>query len=320
MGWIFGGIASFLLLAFIAMTVYSYFVAFYHSPKKQEPYKMPASEQYDSVEARMRELMEELEPLPYEQVHIRAHDGITLSARYYHIKEGAPVEIQCHGYRGFALRDFCGGHKLAREAGRNVLLIDQRAHGKSEGTVISFGILERKDVLSWIEYLNGRFGKNVPIFLTGISMGAATVLMATALPLPDNVVGVVADCPYSSPRAILSKVAKERNVPPALAYPFLQLSARLFGKFDLEESSAVEAVKCANVPVLLIHGEDDRFVPCDMSKEIYEARPDLCRIETFEGAGHGISFMVDEARYAQITAQFLNEQLSLFYKKTGRNV
>ena len=318
-GWILGGIASFLLIVLIAMTVYSYFVAFYHSPKKKnEPYVMPASEQYDPVEKRMRELIEELELIPYERVQIRSHDGLTLSARYYHFKDGAPVQIQCHGYKGVPVRDFCGGHKLAREKGHNVLLIDQRAHGDSEGNTITFGILERKDVLSWIEYVNGRVGKNVPVILTGISMGAATVLMAASLPLPENVVGIVADCPYSSPSAILKKVSSDMKLPPALTYPFLQLGARLFGGFHLEETSAVEGAKNSKVPILLIHGEDDRFVPCDMSREIAAASKH-CRLQTFEGAGHGISFMIDEARYAQLTSQFIDEQLTRFYQREGNN-
>ena len=192
--------------------------------------------------------------------------------RYYHVRDGAPLQIQFHGYRGAALRDFCGGNKLARESGQNTLVVDQRAHGKSGGNTITFGIRERLDCLSWVKYANQRFSSGTPIFLSGVSMGATTVLMASELKLPANVMGIIADCPYSSPEVIIRKVCREdMHLPPALTMPLIRLGARLFGHFVLNESSAVQAVGNKNIPILLLHGEDDRFVPCDMSREIFDA-------------------------------------------------
>ena len=98
--------------------------------------------------------------------------------------------------------------QFLQDEGYNVLLVDQRAHFGSGGHTIAYGIRERRDVLSWIEYANGRFGKDKPIYLFGISMGAATVVMAADLALPDNVRLICADCPYSSPRDIIFYVAK----------------------------------------------------------------------------------------------------------------
>ena len=129
--------------------------------------------------------------------------------------------------------------------------------------------------------------------------------MASELELPGSVAGIIADCPYSSPEAIIRKVCQEdMHLPSALLMPFVRLGARLFGHFMLREASAVEAVQHTHIPVLLIHGEDDRFVPCDMSREIFDACAGYKICKTFPGAGHGLSYMVDTNGYEQAVAQF----------------
>lgn len=242
--------------------------------------------------------------LPYEPVSITSHDGLHLTGKYYHVQDGAPLQIQMHGYRGSGARDFCGGTKLARNSGHNVLVIDERSHGDSDGHTITMGIKERYDCLDWITYANKRFGTDTKILLVGLSMGAATVLMASELELPPNVVGIMADCPYSSPKEIVKRVAKGMHFPPNLAYPFIRLGALVFGHFNLEESDAVSAVKNAKIPILLIHGEADSFVPCEMSHKIYEACASPKILATFPGAEHGMSYMSDIPRYRQIIKEF----------------
>ena len=298
-----------LLLLSVLIAWYSYRTAFY-SPKKRkkDDYAIPKGAQYEKERQRMLSLIRQMDELPYEAVTISAQDGTKLAARYYHVRDGAPLQIQFHGYRGTAVRDFCGGNKLARESGQNTLVVDQRAHGKSGGTAITFGIRERWDCLSWAEYANQRFGSDTPVFLSGVSMGAATVLMASELELPANVIGIIADCPYSSPEAIIRKVCREdMHLPPALVMPFIQLGARLFGHFDLREASAVQAVRNTNIPILLLHGEDDRVVPCGMSREIFDACTGEKTRITFPGAGHGLSYIVDTETYSEAVFSFLNK-------------
>ncbi len=300
-----------LLLLSVLIAWYSYRTAFYSPEKrKEDDYAIPRGEQYEKERQRMLSLIRQMDEIPYEAVTISAQDGTKLSARYYHVRDGAPLQIQFHGYRGTAVRDFCGGNKLAREAGQNTLVVDQRAHGKSGGTTITFGIRERMDCLCWAEYANQRFGSDTPIFLSGVSMGAATVLMASELEHPTNVIGIIADCPYSSPEAIIRKVCREdMRLPPILVMPFIRLGARLFGHFDLREASAVQAVRNTNVPILLLHGEDDRFVPCDMSREIFDACTGEQTRITFPGAGHGLSYIVDTETYSEAVSRFVDQCL-----------
>lgn len=303
--WIWLALGLFLALA-LGTAYFSYRVAFY-SPRnrKEDIYSLPEGEQYTQVSARMHASIRRAAAFPFQPVTITAFDGITLYGRYYHLRDGAPLQIQFHGYRGSGLRDFCGGLILAQELGHNALIVDQRAHGRSGGTTITFGVKERRDCLSWIEYALQRFGPDTKVLLSGISMGAATVLMAAQFPLPDNVAGIIADSPYTTPGAIIRKVCTDAKLPARLLYPFILLSALLFGRFRLWDASAVKAVAQTRVPILLIHGEDDRFVPIQMSRELFDACASAKTLHTFPDAGHGLSFIADPARYRRITREFV---------------
>lgn len=295
-----------LLLAVILLCLYCFHTCFY-SPKnrKEDPYALLDGEQYKALSEGIFYCTRRMEESPCQFVSICSHDGLMLSGRYYHHADGAPVMILFHGYRSMALRDSAGGYILGRKAGFNVLAVDQRAHGRSEGRVISFGILERLDCLSWIKYINDRFGSGTPVVISGLSMGAATVLMAADLELPANVAGIIADCPYASPAGIIRKVATDRKFPAKLVYPFIRLSAALFGGFDLEQADALRSVRNAKTPILLFHGEDDRFVPCEMSRNIAKNAGNGCQLYTFPNAGHGLCYTTNPDRYERICVEFL---------------
>ena len=240
-----------------------------------------------------------MEKVPYELVYITSFDGTKLAARYYHLSDSAALQIQFHGYRSTAVRDFSGGFQLAQKMGRNLLVVDQRASGKSEGTTICFGIKEKYDCLEWTKYALDRFG-DIPIMLTGVSMGGATVLMASELDLPENVKCIVSDCPYTSPYEIIARECEKMGIPSKLGMPFVCLGARLFGNLKHSGEGAEKAVKNTKVPILLVHGEDDDFVPFEMGKRIYEANPEMITFEAFPNAAHGISIIVDTERYEKL--------------------
>ena len=265
----------------------------------------------EEILARTRPLIMEISATPCEDVYITARDGVTLYGRYYHVADGAPVELQFHGYRGHALRDFCGGARDAKARGHNLILVDQRAHGKSGGRELTFGVKERFDVLDWVNYTIGRFGPDTDIILLGMSMGAATVLMASELELPHNVRGIMADCPYSSPSEIIHRVVSEMKLPAALLMPFIRLGGIVYGGFDIKASSAREAVKRSKIPTLIIHGEGDSFVPCDMSREIFAGCQMSERILLIiPGADHGISYLTDKERYLSTVVSFMERVLA----------
>ena len=295
-----------LLAAAAAAAIIGYRMAFYApEPHYKDIYELPRGSQYEAEKEWMYSLIRAMDAVPFEPVSITAWDGTSLFGRYYHVADGAPLQLQFHGYRSAGIQDFCGGNVLARKAGQNTLIVDQRSHGQSGGTAITFGIREQYDCLDWIRWANDRFGADTPIYLSGVSMGAATVLMAAGLPeLPDNVRGVIADSPYSCPREIIRIVCRQMHLPPALICPFVFLGGRLIGGFDMAAGSPKEAVRQAKVPILIIHGEDDRMVPCDMSREIAANCASPIRLETFPGAGHGLSYIQDKERYVRISNEF----------------
>lgn len=273
------------------------------------PELLPAGENYGSYKTAMCDLIRRANAIPYETVQTRSHDGLNLSARLYRTDPQAPVQILVHGYRSMGIRDFSGGLSLALESGCNALLIDQRAHGHSDGSFLSFGILEREDVLAWTDFAIEQFGSDVKIVLVGISMGAATVLMVSELALPENVVGIIADSGYTSPKEIICRVMANRHIPVWAGYPFVRLGARLFGGFDPGAVSAPEALKKCRIPVLFIHGEGDHFVPCQMTLENYAACAAPKYLLTVPDAPHGISFILDEDAYRKAVGDFLKEVL-----------
>ena len=297
-----------LLAALFGGAYYAYRIAFFSPMKGRDRVPSPKESQYDPYREEMARIYHQLNDRPYETVSIRSHDGLKLTGRYYHVKDGAPLDIGFHGYRSHPLTDFSGGSELSFQLEHNVLLVNQRAHVDSEGRSITFGIQERQDVMSWVYYAVDRFGLDTKIILYGVSMGAATVLMASELELPGNVKGIIADCPYASPMEIILHVAKKMPIPVWLIKPFVILGAKIYGGFDLRETDAIRAVKNAKVPILIIHGEDDRYVPCEMS-DIVSHNPELVTRYTFPEAAHGISYLVDTPRYQKIVTEFMEKVL-----------
>ena len=304
------GAVLFLLCLFLVFSYYAYRKTFYADSikKNRDPYKGIDKRGYKPYEATLRALIDNIIAIPYEKVEIISRDGLRLSARYYHVRDGAPLEIQCHGYRSTPLRDFAVSGVECYKRCYNLLLIDHRAHGESEGNTITFGIKERFDVLDWINYAIERFGSDVRIILYGISMGGATVLMAAGEKLPENVKGIIADSPYSTPIDILAKVGAEKGIPKFLVKAFAFSGARIFGGFSLTQTSPKEAVKHAEVPILLIHGDADTFVPDYMSDEIYAANPSII-LRKFAGADHAACYLSDSAGYLALADGFVDKVL-----------
>ena len=284
----------------------------FYSPRgnQNDDYHLFVSFRSEEERVRSLNMIAAMKARPFEPVSTLSQDGLRLAGRYYHAAEGAPLAILCHGYRGTPSRDFSGGAGLCMDLGYNVLLIEERAHCSSEGRSITFGIKERYDVLAWINYAVERFGGETEILLVGISMGAATVLMASELPLPENVRGILADCPYTSPEEIIRKVGREAGFSMNWLFPLVRLAARGLGSFSISESSAISAVRHTPVPILLIHGEADDFVPCDMSRAIAAANPDKIELHTFPGAGHGLSYLADTPRYRRLVTDFCRKVLA----------
>ncbi len=302
------GVIFFFVILVLVISFICFRIAFFSKREKEvsDEFSLPDGEIYKAYKDVMQKWADEVLGTETERVEITSFDGLKLRGKYYEYKKGAPIELMLHGYRGRAERDLCGGVQRCFALGRNALLVDQRGCGHSEGKILSFGIKEKRDCLDWIDFMINHFGSDVKIILTGISMGASTVLMAAGEKLPENVVGVLADCGFTSAREIIKKVIRDMKLPPNLSYPFVKLGARLYGGFNIEENSAIESVKKIKVPVIFFHGESDDFVPVDMSKENYAVCNAPKKLVTVAGAGHGLSFPVDQKNYLLEVAKFFD--------------
>ena len=293
-----GGLIVLLFIGLLGLYLYSFY-----SPKKgQSDHYNLNSPIYRGMEEQVKPLIDNIIAIPYEDAYITSFDKLKLHARVYLKENSKKVAVLCHGYRGTPYRDFSGGAVEVLKLGYNVILIDERAHGLSEGHSITFGVRETRDAIDWVKYARNRFGEDIDLALIGISMGGAVVLMAA-----DKVgkAKIIADCPFSAPKVILQQTVKELGLPVPIFYPLVNLSSIIFTHTNLNKLSAYDSIKNTTNKVLIIHGGSDSVVPNWISNDLYQEYPDKIQYELFEGADHGMSYLVDKPRYQHIIREFL---------------
>ena len=299
-------IITILLLLIISISYICFYKTFYNKNIKPKDglIDIPDDDIFRDFKDVILKDIKEVKTYPHTHIYITSFDGLKLHGRYFERFPNAPLEIMFHGYRGNSTRDMSTGVKRAFACGRNALIVDQRASGDSEGHVISFGINERRDCLAWVKYVCDNFGEEQKIILTGVSMGAATVMNASSMDLPSNVIGILADCGYNKPEDIIKKCVKDMKLPPNLCYPFIKLGARIFGKFNLDEANPIDSIKKCKLPVIFIHGDKDDFVPHYMSVKLYEACNSKKQFVSIKNAAHGISYLADPVTYIEELNKF----------------
>ncbi len=243
---------------------------------------------------------------PHEDVWIRSKDGLKLHGTYFPGNGGTKAVICFHGYTSKGLNDYGSLSYYYLDHGFRMLLIDERAHGDSEGTYIGFGTMDRLDGLEWVRWMIEKTGDDAQILLHGNSMGGATVCMMGGMDLPRQVKGIVSDCAFTSARDVFTHVLHSMYHLPA--FPMIQIADRVNRKkagYGLDDCNAVREVRKAKVPFLFIHGDEDIFVPCWMCEEIYKncASPKTKLI--VKGAGHGESYYKDTKAYEEALDVFI---------------
>ena len=304
-----GATVLFLAAAALLTAYICFYQVFYATSRqkrgKEEEYPIPEGRIYEPYREKMVEWVKMARSLPHREVSITSHDGLTLRGWYYECKPGAPIELLMHGYRGCAERDMSGAIARCFALGHSTLLIDHRGSGKSDGHVITFGVNESRDCVAWVNFMVKEFGEDVRIIISGVSMGAATVMIAAGEELPPQVVGGLADCGYDTAKSIIKKVIRERGYPVEPVYNFARLGGRIFGRFDVEERSPLEAMKKCRIPIIFLHGDADDFVPVEMSQSCYDACiAEKKQLVIIPGAGHGLAYPVEPTLYLSQVGTF----------------
>lgn len=267
--------------------------------------RMIDSSELSQIMENLESASQKLKALDCEQVEIQSADGIKLVGHWYFKGNPRRVIIAMHGWRSSWSHDFGLIADFWHNNGCAVLYAEQRGQGNSGGDYMSFGLLERYDCLDWINWVNERTGGAFPIYLNGISMGASTVLMAAGLELPENVHGITADCAFTSPDEIWRHVVENNFHLPyglysSVAYDIFKRKL----KVDSKSYSCTEAMKKCKVPVLFVHGTDDRFVPIKMTYDNYKACAAPKRLFIVPGAEHGLSYVVDTKGFQSAVKNF----------------
>ncbi len=280
---------------------------------REEPklYKV-AKERISGMDSAVNDILKEaeeegkrLENSGLEVVEITAHDGAKLIGHWYYKKENKRTIIAMHGWRSSWARDFCMASKFWYENGCNVLYAEQRAQNNSGGEYMGFGMIERFDCLDWINWANEKLNFSLPIYLNGLSMGAATVLMTAGFDLPENVKGITADCAFTSAKAIWRHVVKNNmNISYNIFAPSVDELCKKTINMKSDEYTTLKALETNKVPIFFVHGTDDSFVPVEMTYENYKACKAPKRLLIVPGAEHGMSYAVDKERYEKMAKQF----------------
>lgn len=246
-----------------------------------------------------------------EKLSIESTDGLKLSGVYIESEfTSDKVAILAHGYAG-NLEQMAPYVKLYHDMGFNVLVPDARGHGTSEGDYIGFGWHERKDYLQWIQLMIDKVGTDAELALYGISMGGATVMNVSGEELPDNVKVIVEDCGYSSLNGELAYQLKDMyDLPEFPLIPVTSLVTKIRSDYWFGEADTVAQVKKNHVPMLFIHGAEDKFVPTEMVNDVYEANPSPKELYIAPNADHAESYELNKEEYKQKVQNFVFKYVS----------
>ena len=300
------GILGLLLIIFLVTLIVLHHVTFYTPIKTQnDDFHLTESTQFVGVEKDVYQLIVTLRQQQCEHVYTTSFDNLKLHARLYLNDKSNKVVLMFHGYRGTAIRDFSGGAMHMIKSGYNVLLVDERGHGESEGHNITFGAREKRDVLTWFDFAKKKFGEDKEYIFVGISMGAATILFASKY--IDGHHKFICDCPYPTVREVLSSFIEKLNLPSKVFYPLLNVTSIIFSHTNLNQDNAYESVKKSNHKYLIIHGETDTVVPYKFSYRLYNENKEKVRYELFPNTDHGVSYLTDTPRYLKAIDDFLAE-------------
>ena len=305
--------AVIIVLAVVVILVIIYTVFFCMAFVKTSPKLLPdvpleavlKGSSYSSIFGDVKASIIEALSWPYKELEITSFDGLRLHARLSTQDSPRGCLIFMHGYRSRPYYDIAMAAEFYRSLGFDILFVDQRCHGKSQGTFITYGVKESRDCADWAFEMAKLYGEDFPIILSGVSMGASTVLMASGLPLPESVKGILADCGFHSPYDIISHVSRRMHVPTWFSMPMMKLLAKVICGFSLTDTTTLKAMEVNTRPIFFAHGTGDKFVPYEMSVKNYNACKSAKKLLLVEGAEHALSFVVERERYEKEAGEFI---------------
>ncbi len=270
--------------------------------------KIMGSPELVNIIAQLTDTAKALEQSDHERVTLTSFDETLLVGHWFVPENPKRVIVAMHGWRSTWAQDFGVIANFWLQNGCCVLFAEQRGQGESGGEYMGFGLLERFDCMEWIKWVNERTEGKLPIYPAGLSMGASTVLMTAADEHPESVRGIMADAAFTSPHAIWKHVVQNNlHIPYALYSGVASNMCHKKIQMRSTDYSCPEALKGSKVPILFIHGTDDKFVPVTHTYENYKACTSQKRLLVVPGADHCLSYLVDRESYEKATLDFWKE-------------
>lgn len=260
----------------------------------------PAWYEYINANQEGREYIYSLNP---EDLYINSFDNLKLHALFINNQSNKTI-ICVHGYKAKdGLYDFGMSARFLNSLGYNLLFVDNRAHGLSQGKYIGFGVLDSVDVNSWVDYLVTNMNQET-IILYGMSMGAATVMNAQN----NKVKAIIADCGFASGYdEVVYQIKKMYHLPPFPIIPISNVLLKLLAHYSLKEKEAYKSIKNYKNNLLIIHGDKDHFVPTRDAYKIFDNATCHKKILIVPGASHAKNYLKDTKLYEQTIKEFLDE-------------
>ncbi len=270
--------------------------------------KRPAKKTDKPMHPILEKNIEWLKQQDFEDLEITSHDGLKLRAKLLKADHDTDkVLIAIHGYRSYNFKEYAYYIKFYHDLGFHILLPNNRAHGDSEGKYIGFGWLDRLDCIRWIDKIKDYFHKDLQIVLHGISMGSATVLMASGEELPDDVKCIISDCGFTSVLEQFSFNLHRHHIPSQLILPSATLLSKKRVGYSFKEASTINQVKKSKTPTLFIHGDQDTYVPTYMVYDLYNACSAPKDLLIVEGAKHAQSYLVNQELCEKTIVEFMSQ-------------
>lgn len=309
-------IFALLIISFAFAYMIFYRVSVRKKPRKPDIKSLFSQSKIDIVgEENMKLSLEWIEKHITGNVCIESIDKLKLHCSLIEVEENTDAKgviIVFHGYRSFGARDFCQQLPILHEAGYNIMLVDQRSHGKSEGKYICYGTKECNDAVLWRKKASELYGNERPIALFGLSMGGATVLMASGLLEKDDpqVKCIIADCPFYDAYGIIKHVLwKYNKIYPQPIIHFVNFWTRFLADFNMHAPSCVDMASKSALPILMFHGKKDKFVPTSCSVKIANELGDRVKLVLIDEAQHAESIYYEKELYKKELISFLTKYM-----------
>ncbi len=241
-----------------------------------------------------------------EQVWIASRYGYSLHGYYFPMPGSQKTIILSHGIT-FTLFGSVKYMHIFRDLKFNILLYDNRFHGKSGGKYCTFGFFEKYDLETITTWVSDKLGQDALIGTHGESMGAAISLQHAAI--DPRIRFIIEDCSFSQLEKLLAvRIKKDYKLG---KFPFLFLAMffiKLITGMDVRKVSPQEAVSKISAPILFIHGDADDFIPTGMVKELYSSKTSGAKkLYIAPNAAHAESFWNNQEEYTKVINEFLTE-------------